>query len=58
MNDEKKAKAKEHKIMHGVYKAGKDFHCGECSAKLEIGDDCPSCQKKFDWAQIEAYRRW
>ena len=53
-----KQKEKEHKIAHGVYKAGDKFHCGECSTEVHYGKNCPTCQREFDWTQIEAYRRW
>jgi len=49
-----KEKAREHKIMHGVYKAGGKYHCGECSTEIDFGDSCPTCKKEFDWAKVEA----
>ena len=48
-----KEKEKEHKKMHGVYKAGDKFHCGECSAEVNFGKSCPTCKVEFDWTKIE-----
>lgn len=55
---EDKEKKKEHKIAHGVYKAGEKYHCGECGAELVFGKSCPTCKGEFDWAQIESNRHW
>ena len=50
----KDEKDKEHKIMHGVYKAGDKYHCGECGTQIDFGENCPTCKKEFDWTKIEA----
>ena len=55
---EDKEKKKEHKIAHGVYKAGDKFHCGECGAELDFGKNCPTCKLEFDWTKIEGFGRW
>ena len=52
-----KEKEKEHKIMHGVYKAGDKFHCGECSSEVNFGQSCPTCKTEFDWTKIEGNLR-
>ena len=58
MAEDKNREKKEHKIMHEVYKAGDKFHCGECSAELDLGKDCPNCKKEFNWAKIMSNVRY
>jgi len=47
-----KEKKHEHKVQHGVYKAGEKYHCGECGAELDMGKDCPGCKAELDWTKI------
>ena len=50
-------KDKEHEELHKIYKAGDKYHCGECGSEVKFGDNCPECNKKFNWSQIEIYTR-
>jgi len=52
MAKDKKPRDKEHKLMHEVYKSGDRYHCGECGAELEMGQNCPTCKKGFNWEKI------
>ena len=47
-------KDKEHKKLHEIYKSGEKYHCRECGSEVNFGNDCPTCNKKIDWAQIES----
>lgn len=51
-SEEQKRAEREHKAMHEVYKAGDRYHCGECGAELDMGKDCPTCKKSFNWERI------
>jgi len=55
---ESKEKKKEHQHMHEVYKSGDKFHCGECGAELDVGKDCPTCKKGFNWEKITTQMRY
>jgi rubrerythrin len=50
-------KDKEHTKLHQIYKAGDKYHCGECGSEVDFGNDCPTCHRKMNWAQIEATMR-
>lgn len=47
---------KEHKKMHEIYKAGEKYHCGECGSEVNFGEDCPACNKRINWNQIETIK--
>ena len=55
---EKDSQKKEHKVMHEVYKSGGKYHCGECGVELDMGKDCPSCKKGFNWEKITGQTRY
>jgi len=55
---EKDSQKKEHKVMHEVYKSGGKYHCGECGVELDMGKDCPSCKKGFNWEKITGQARY
>jgi len=50
-------KDKEHKKLHEIYKAGEKYHCAECGSEVNFGNDCPTCEKKFNWDQIDIIMR-
>ena len=50
-------KDKKHEELHKIYKAGDKYHCGECGTEVNFGDNCPECNKKFDWSKIDGYLR-
>ena len=49
---EKKEKEKEHKHQHEILKSGDKYHCGECGAEVDFGENCPSCKVGFDWTMV------
>ena len=49
---EEEAGKKEHKLLHEVYKAGDKYHCGECGSEIDFGENCPVCNKNFNWSEI------
>lgn len=55
---EKDSQKKEHQRMHEVYKSGDRYHCGECGAELNMGKDCPTCKKSFNWEMIVGQARY
>jgi len=52
-----KEKDKEHERLHKIYKAGEKYHCGECGSEVHFGNDCPTCNGKIDWSQVEIILR-
>lgn len=50
-------KDKEHEKQHEIVKAGDKYHCGECGSEVHLGNDCPGCNKEFDWSKVEIYVR-
>ncbi len=48
------AEKKQHKIIHGVYRGGDKYYCGECDSEVKFGKPCPTCLTKFDWERIIA----
>ena len=50
-------KDKEHKKLHEIYKAGEKYHCGECGSEVNFGNDCPTCNKKINWDQVNIFMR-
>jgi rubrerythrin len=57
MTKKDKDAEKEHKKLHQIYKAGEKYHCGECGSEVHFGNDCPTCNKKIDWAQVQVMLR-
>ena len=54
---EEARKEKEHKKLHEIYKAGDKYHCIECGTEVNFGKDCPTCEKTFNWDQIDVIMR-
>jgi rubrerythrin len=40
---------KEHEKMHKIYKSGDKYHCGECGAEVNFGENCPACKAGLNW---------